>query len=50
VFDASGETFACEANEIVVSAICKAAGSPTLDGRTVRCAGGAGIVGLCMRQ
>jgi Collagen triple helix repeat (20 copies) len=49
-FDATGETFACEANEIPVSAICKDGGSATLQGTAVHCAGASGIVGLCMRK
>jgi hypothetical protein len=36
---------------VLVSAICKnAGGPPVLQGGTVRCAGSAGIVGLCMRK
>jgi hypothetical protein len=50
-FDATGETFACEANEAVVSAICKGgSGGPTLQDGTVRCAGSSGIAGLCFRK
>jgi hypothetical protein len=49
-FDATGETFACEANEIPVSAICKDGGSAILQGTGVHCAGASGIVGLCMRK
>lgn len=50
-FDATGESFSCEANESVVSAICKGGtGSPVLEDRTVRCNGSNGIVGLCLRQ
>jgi hypothetical protein len=50
-FDATGETFACEANETIVSAICKGgSGGPTLQDGTVRCAGSSGIAGLCVRK
>jgi hypothetical protein len=50
-FDVNGDSFACEANEVLVSAICKdAGGPPILQGATARCAGAAGIVGLCMRK
>jgi Collagen triple helix repeat (20 copies) len=50
-FDAAGETFACEANEAIVSAICKGgSGGPTLQDGTVRCAGSSGIAGLCVRK
>lgn len=49
-FDAAGESFACEAGEIPVSAICKDAGSAILQGGSVQCPGASGIVGLCMRK
>ena len=50
-FDATGETFACEANETIVSAICKGGGGgSTLQDGTVRCAGSSGIAGLCVRK
>jgi hypothetical protein len=50
-FDATGETFACEANETIVSAICKGgSGGPTLQDGTVRCAGSSGIAGLCVQK
>ena len=50
-FDSSGDSVTCEENEVLVSAICKnAGGPPVLQGATVRCAGSAGIVGLCMRK
>jgi hypothetical protein len=49
-FDATGETFACDADEIPVAAICKDAGSATLQGGSVYCPGASGIVGLCMRK
>jgi hypothetical protein len=50
-FDATGERFACEANEVIVSAICKGgSGGPTLQDGTVRCAGSSGIAGLCVRN
>ena len=50
-FDVNGDSFACEANEVLVSAICKGAGGPpVLQGASARCAGAAGIVGLCMRK
>jgi hypothetical protein len=51
LFDAIGETYSCEANEIVVSAICKTGGAPVSLGATVKCPGSnVGIVGLCMRR
>jgi hypothetical protein len=46
----TGETYTCEAKEIVVSALCKAGGTPVSLGSTVRCPGNVGIVGLCMRR
>jgi hypothetical protein len=49
-FNATGDTFACEANEILISALCKDGGSPVLQGGGVHCTGATGIVGLCMRQ
>jgi hypothetical protein len=50
-FDAAGDTFACEANEVIVSAICKGgSGGPILENGTVRCAGSSGIAGLCFRK
>jgi hypothetical protein len=50
-FDASGDSFACEANEVVVAATCKDGGAtPALQGATARCAGASGIVGICMRK
>ena len=50
-FNSSGDSVTCEENEVLVSAICKnAGGPPVLQGATVRCAGSAGIVGLCMRK
>jgi hypothetical protein len=50
-FDATGETFACEANEAIVSAICKGgSGGPILQNGTVRCTGSSGISGLCFRK
>jgi hypothetical protein len=50
-FDSNGDSVTCEENEVLVSAICKnAGGPPVLQGATVRCAGSAGIVGLCMRK
>jgi len=50
-FDVSGESAACAADEVLVSAICKApGGAPTLqDGKAV-CSGASGIVGLCMHR
>jgi hypothetical protein len=49
-FDATGDTFACEANEIPVSALCKDGGGAVLQGGHVHCSGASGIVGLCMRK
>jgi hypothetical protein len=49
-FDAGGDTFACETNEIIVSALCKDGGTPVLQGGDVSCKGATGIVGLCLRK
>jgi hypothetical protein len=50
-FDVNGETAACEANEVLVSALCKdGGGPPVLQGGAVRCTGASGIVGLCLRR
>lgn len=49
-FDAAGDNFACEANEIPVSALCKDGGGPVLQGGSVHCSGASGMVGLCMRK
>jgi len=50
-FDVNGESAACAADEVLVSAICKAPGGAlTLqDGKAV-CSGASGIVGLCMHR
>jgi hypothetical protein len=50
-FDVNDESAACEADEVMVSAICKApGGAPMLqDGKAI-CSGASGIVGLCMRR
>jgi hypothetical protein len=50
-FDVSDESAACEADEVMVSAICKApGGAPTFqDGKAI-CSGASGVVGLCMRR
>ncbi len=47
---AGGDTFACETNEIIVSALCKDGGTPVLQGGDVSCKGATGIVGLCLRR
>jgi hypothetical protein len=50
-FDMGGESAACEADEVLVSAICKArSGAPILQDGKVICSGASGIVGLCMRR
>jgi hypothetical protein len=49
-FDATGESFGCETDEVPVSAICKDSGSAILQGGTVHCPGASGIIGLCMRK
>ena len=49
-FDAAGDNFACETNEIIVSALCKDGGTPVLQGGDVSCKGATGIVGLCLRK
>jgi len=49
-FDATGDTFACEASEVIVSALCKDGGTPVLQGGDVSCKGATGIAGLCMRK
>jgi hypothetical protein len=50
-FDVNGESVACEAGEVLVSAICKApGGAPILqDGKAI-CSGSPGIVRLCMQR
>jgi hypothetical protein len=49
--DVSGDTAGCEANEMVVSALCKdGGGTPSLQGGSARCTGATGIVVLCMRR
>jgi hypothetical protein len=50
-FDVSTQTAVCEANEVLVSALCKGGeGPPVLEGTTARCNSGNGIVGLCIRR
>jgi len=50
-FDVGGDSAACEAGEILVSAICKApGGAPVLQDGKVVCSGASGIVGLCMKR
>ena len=49
-FETAGETAGCEANEILVSALCRGGGAPVLEGSAVRCAGATGIVGLCLQR
>jgi hypothetical protein len=49
--DVNGESVACEADEVLISAICKApGGAPTLQDGKATCSGASGIVGLCMRR
>jgi hypothetical protein len=49
-FDASGESFACNPDEVLVSAMCKGGGAATLQDGSARCTGAAGIVGICMKK
>jgi hypothetical protein len=47
----NGDSAGCEANETLVSAICKDGGSsPLLQNGKVTCSGASGVVGLCMRR
>jgi hypothetical protein len=49
-FDVNTESATCEADEILVSALCKnGGGPPMLQGGTARC-NQLGIVGLCLRK
>jgi hypothetical protein len=49
-FDVSGYTAGCNSNEVLVSALCKSGGQPTLQDGQASCSGAAGIVGICMRR
>ena len=49
-FDTNDATFACNADETVVSALCKGGGTATLQGSSANCTGGTGIAGICMKK
>jgi hypothetical protein len=50
-FEVTGDTASCQANEILVSALCKdGGGQPVLQNGRATCAGASGIVGLCIRH
>jgi Collagen triple helix repeat (20 copies) len=51
-FDVTGDTANCEADETLVSAICKDAGGPPIifQNGKVSCTGASGVVGLCVRR
>jgi hypothetical protein len=50
-FEVTGDTASCEANEILVSALCKnGGGQPLLLNGRATCSGASGIVGLCIRR
>ena len=49
-FDASGETVTCNADEVLVSALCKGGGAATLQNNGASCTGATGIVGICMKK
>jgi hypothetical protein len=48
--DVSGYTPACNSDGVLVSALCKSGGQPTLEDGKASCSGAAGIVGICMRR
>ena len=50
-FEVTGDTASCQANEILVSALCKdSGGQPLLMNGRATCSGASGIVGLCIRR
>jgi hypothetical protein len=49
-YDVAGETAASEANEVLVTALCKGAGAATLQNGAAHCTGATGIVGICMKK
>ncbi len=50
-FDVNGDSAGCEADEVLVSALCKdGGGQPVLQNGRVICSGASGVVGLCMRR
>jgi len=50
-FEVTGDTASCQANEILVSALCKdGGGQPLLLNGRATCSGASGIVGLCIRR
>ena len=49
-FEVTGDTASCQANEILVSALCEGGSQPLLQNGRATCAGASGIVGLCMRR
>jgi hypothetical protein len=50
-FEVTGDSASCQANEILVSALCKdGGGQPLLLNGRATCLGASGIVGLCVRR
>ena len=49
-FEVSGYTAGCNSDEVLVSALCKSGGQPTLQEGKASCSGTAGVVGICMRR
>jgi hypothetical protein len=49
-FEVTGDTASCQANEILVSALCEGGSQPLLQNGRATCSGAGGIVGLCMRR
>ena len=50
-FEVTGDTASCQADEILVSALCQGAGGqPLLQNGRATCSGASGIVGLCIRR
>ena len=49
-FEVTGDTASCQANEILVSALCEGGSQPLLQNGRATCSGAGGIVGLCVRR
>ena len=50
-FEVTGDTASCQADEILVSALCQGGGGqPLLQNGRATCSGASGIVGLCIRR
>jgi hypothetical protein len=51
VIDVNGESIGCEADEVLVSVLCRGGTSaPALQGTSARCEGASGVVALCMKK